>query len=391
MSNSYRSLASRAFRLGAFLFTVLFLLLLPTANHQAWAVEIEIGELPPGWMEKEPINEAIDRYFVYQEKATVLAELLTLVEELPKSLSPEEYLAALKQNSMPSFSGYAAQEDEAVELHGRDAVIHRFHFSNGQNRLKAEMYVFVEEETGYVFLFDTTDDWFRKLQPKFLGFVTDVLRFPDVPKPEPTPEPTPEPVRPTPTPVKPEPKPEPTPAPTPEPVKPEPTPEPEKPEPTPEPEKPESGKLPEFKPEDELPGFEDEEGFLRSETETLLIELPEGAEEKDRDDEMVNIAGPDDSQIIVALFESPEVAAEKLAEEVEGLRKHGSSTLECGDRPAHTTLYSERVKGEGSFAVLAVTWEESGAVVAIRMPSAKYAGAAEWVKAMLCSVEILEE
>lgn len=373
MRNSYRSLASRALRLGALVVAVLFLLLLPSATRLAWAAKVEIGELPPGWMEKEPINEAIDRYFVYQEKATVLAELLTLVEELPKSLTPEEYLEALKKNSMPSFSQYAALEDEAVVLHGRNAIIHRFHFSNGQTRLKAEMYVFVEEETGYVFLFDTTDDWFRKLQPKFLSFVTDVLQFPDVPKPEPTPEPTPEPVRLTPEPI-------PTPAP-----------EPEKPEPTPEPEKPESGKLPEFKPEDELPGFEDEEGFLRSESETLLIELPEGAEEKDRDDEMVNIAGPDDSQIIVALFESPEVAAEKLAEEIKGLRKHGISTLECGDRSAHTTLYSERVKGEGSYAVLTVTWEESGAVVAIRMPSAKYAGAAEWVKSMLCSVEILEE
>ena len=377
MRNSYRSLASRSFRLGAFVFTVLFLLLSFSAAHPARAAEVKIGELPSGWMEREPINEAIDRYFVYQEKATVLAELLTLVEELPKSLTPEEYLEALKKNSMPSFSGYAALEDEPVKLHGRNALVHRFHFSNGQNRLKAEMYVFVEEETGYVFLFDTTDDWFRKLQPKFLSFVTDVLQFPDIPAPEPTPEP----VRPTPTPA---------------PVKPEPTQEPEKPEPTlepekPEPEKPEPGKLPEFKPEDELPSFEEEEGFLRSESETLLIELPEGAEEKDRDDEMVNIAGPDESQIIVALFESPEAAAEKLAEEVEGMRKHGSSTLECGDRPAHTTLYSERVKGEGSFAVLAVTWEESGAVVAIRMPSSKYAGAAEWVKAMLCSVKILEE
>jgi len=381
MRNSYRSFASCAFRLGALVFAVLFLMLSFATTHPARAAEVKIGELPPGWMEREPINEAIDRYFVYQEKATVLAELLTLVEELPKSLTPEEYLEALKKNSMPSFSGYAALEDEVVKLHGRDAIVHRFHFSNGQNRLKAEMYVFVEEETGYVFLFDTTEDWFRKLQPKFLSFVTDVLQFPDVPKPEPTPEPTPEPVRPTPTPA---------------PVKPEPTPEPEIPEPTlepekPEPEKPEPGKLPEFKPEDELPAFEEEEGFLRSESETLLIELPEGAEEKDRDDEMVSIAGPDESQIIVALFESPEVAAEKLAEEVEGMRKHGSSTLECGDRPAHTTLYSERVKGEGSFAVLTVTWEESGAVVAIRMPSSKYAGAAEWVKAMLCSVEILEE
>ncbi len=379
MRNSYRSLALRSFRLGAFVFTVLFMLLSFSAAHPARAAEVKIGELPPGWMEREPINEAIDRYFVYQEKATVLAELLTLVEELPKSLTPEEYLEALKKNSMPSFSGYAALEDEPVKLHDRNALVHRFHFSNGQNRLKAEMYVFVEEETGYVFLFDTTDDWFRKLQPKFLSFVTDVLQFPDIPAPEPTPEPTPEPVKPTPAPVKPEP--------TPEPEKPEPTLEPEKPEP----EKPEPGKLPEFKPEDELPAFEEEEGFLHSESETLLIELPEGAEEKDRDDEMVNIAGPDESQIIVALFESPEVAAEKLAEEVEGMRKHGSSTLECGDRPAHTTLYSERVKGEGSFAVLAVTWEESGAVVAIRMPSSKYAGAAEWVKAMLCSVEILEE
>lgn len=382
MRNSYRSLALRSFRLGALVFTALFLLLSFSATtHPARAAEVKIGDLPPGWMEREPINEAIDRYFVYQEKATVLAELLTLVEELAKSLTPEEYLEALKKNSMPSFSGYAALEDEAAVLHGRNAVIHRFHFSNGQNRLKAEMYVFVEEETGYVFLFDTTDDWFRKLQPKFLSFVTDVLQFPDISKPEPSPEPTPEPVRPTPTPAS---------------VKPEPTPEPEKPEPTlepekPEPEKPEPGKLPEFKPEDELPAFEEEEGFLRSESETLLIELPEGAEEKDRDDEMVNIAGPDDSQIIVALFESPEAAAEKVAEEVEGMRKHGSSTLECGDRPAHTTLYSERVKGEGSFAVLTVTWEESGAVVAIRMPSSKYAGAAEWVKTMLCSVKILEE
>ncbi len=374
MRNSYRSLASRWSRLGALVFTVFFLLILSSANRFAWAAEVEIGELPSGWMEKEPINEAIDRYFVYQEKATVLAELLTLVEELPKSLTPEEYLEALKKNSIPSFSGYAALEDEAVKLHGRSAVIHRFHFSNGQNRLKAEMYVFVEEETGYVFLFDTTDDWFRKLQPKFLGFVSDVLRFPDAPAPEPTPEPTPEPVKPTPAPTKPEP-----------------TPEPVKPEPTPEPEKPESDKLPEFKPEDELPTFEEEEGFLNSESETLLIELPEGAEEKERNDEMVTLEGPDESQMIVALYESPEVAAEKVAEEVEGLRKHGSSTLECGDRPAHTTLYSERVKGEGSYAVLTVTWDDSGAVVAIRMPSAKYAGAAEWVKAMLCSVEILEE
>ena len=45
MRNSYRSLASRSFRLGAFVFTVLFLLLSFSATHPARAAEVKIGEL----------------------------------------------------------------------------------------------------------------------------------------------------------------------------------------------------------------------------------------------------------------------------------------------------------------------------------------------------------
>jgi len=422
----------------------------PLGGSPALAEEVRVGRLPAGWAERPPHDESIDRYFIYQERGTILAELLIFAEPLPVSHTPEEYLEALKVNSMPSFFEYEEIEDESVVMHGRDAMIHRFSFSNQQDILTGEMYVFVLDDTGYVFLFDSTESWFPKLQPKFLSFVENVLQFPGAPKVQPKPPVKPEPK----PPVKPEPEkpaePEPlkkdfedplksagpeeeepdeeefedpidalfkasTPSKKPEELVKPAEPEPEKPaepeavkpaepekaeEPAePEPEQPAeptppAGELPAFTPEPEsaLPELGDvmEPAFLQSENEILLIELPEGAVEVERDDERVVLDGPDDSQIVVGLFADGEEVAAKIAEETKGMRRHGETVLECADHAVTVVLYSERMRrgDKEAWAVLKATWEESGALITIRMPSSKYAGAGEWIKEMLCSVEL---
>lgn len=327
--------------------------------------EIALGVLPSGWSEGEPAHESIKQYLVYQEKGTVLAELLCLEEVLPDEMTPEEYLEALKENSMPSFAEYAPLEDEPARLHGRDAIVHRFHFSNQRDTLKGEMYVFVLDETGYVFLFDTTDEWFAKLHPKFLSFVKNVLRFPEQ-KVAPEEE--------------------------------EEWDEDDNGLPLVEDEEDEDDNgLPLIEDEEDededdngLPSFEEDEGVIGSENAVLFATLPEGAEETRRDDEEVFFEGPDESQIYIVLADGPEEISKVVEQRVAGMRKQGTSTLKCGDHGVTVVLYSEKGEGGARNAVLVAGWEGTGAAVGIRLPQKNYKGAAGWIKEMLCSVEIEE-
>ncbi len=329
--------------------------------------EITLGVLPSGWSEGEPAHESIKQYLVYQEKGTVLAELLCLEEELPEEMTPEEYLEAVKQNSMPSFTEYAPLEDEPAMLHGREAIVHRFHFSNQRDTLKGEMYVFVLGETGYLFLFDTTDEWFDKLHPKFLSFVKNVLRFPEqevAPVVEDEEE------------------------------------EEEEEDGLPlvedeEDEDEDDNGLPLIEDEEDdeddgLPSFEEDEGVISGENAVVFATLPEGAEETRREDGEVFFEGPDESEIFIALADGPEAISKVVEQRVAGMRKQGASTLKCGDHEVSVVLYSEKREGGASSAVLTARWEGTGAAVGIRLPQKNYKGAAGWIKEMLCSVEIEE-
>ena len=139
-----------------------------------------------------------------------------------------------------------------------------------------------------------------------------------------------------------------------------------------------------------MPEFKELEAFLRSDTEALLITFPEGTTEVARDEHFVGLEGPDESKIRVSLSENEETAVKDIANEMKRGRRRGSSTLECGGTPVHTELYSMQMKGEGTYAVLVASWEKSGAVVMIAIPSSKYAQAGGWIKEMLCSVERIE-
>ncbi|MFA7620903.1 MAG: hypothetical protein WCY56_03545 [Aminobacteriaceae bacterium] len=349
------------------------LLSLAAMSIAATVEGVSLGDLPSGWQEKEPIDESIERYFIYQEKKTVLAEMMWLEEELPEDFAPEDYLDALKENSMPSFAEYAPLEDEMVKLHGRDAAVHRFHFTNQRDTLKGELYVFVVGETGYVFLFDTTDAWFKKLQPKFQAFVKDTLHFPGDQKQEPV-------------------------------IVEDDEGDEEMPAFTEDDEYgDEEEGLPPLVEEDEdeegdsdgdLPSFvdddEEEEGVFTIGGTSIYIALPEGAEEMERDDGEILISGPDESEIYIVLLDGPEAVAEMMAEQTEGARKQDTSTLKCGGRSVDVTLYSQKQDG-ATDAVLAATWEGTGVSVGIRIPQKNYKGASGWIKEMLCSVEVLSK
>lgn len=345
------------------------------AMPAAAAVEPSIGKLPAGWVEREPMDESIARYFIYQEKATVMAELLIFEEELPSPISTREYLDAVKINGMPNFGNYSPIEDEAVTLHGREMMIHRFHFSNQQGLLKGEAYAFAEETTGYLLLFDTTDPWFARMQPKFAQFVKEAVNLPEAPKPVISP------VSPT------TPKPEVKPAAT------VPATQPEKPEKVAE----DGGEaLPAFDDDEEeenggLPQFEDEEeGFFSAAGWEIFIALPEGAEEVARNDEGVEVSGPDGSRIFIALFEDFETAGREAGKKNEGLRRHNTSEIKCGETTVEVTLYSGEQDG-AKIAVLTAHWENTGGAVRISLPRENYSAAGDWIKEMLCSVKLVKK
>lgn len=341
------------------------------AMPSAAAEEPSIGKLPAGWLERKPYDESIERYFIYQEKAVTMAELLIFEEELAAPMSAWEYLEAVKINGLPNFANYAPVEDVAATLHGREMLIHRFNFSNQQGVLKAEAYVFVMDTTGYLLLFDTSQAWFPGMQPKFAQFVNEAVILPAPPAPA------------TPT--------APVAGPAQDTIKPEAA-------PAGEPEKPAEvtgGDLPAFDEEEDeeggLPQFEDEdEGFFSAAGWEIFITLPEGAEETARSEEGVKLTGPDGSRIAIALYEDFETAAKETAKLNEGLRKHNTSAIKCGEIAAEATLYSGD-EGGVKIAVLAAQWEGTGGSVIITLPRDSYSAAGNWIKEMLCSVKLAKK
>ena len=344
----------------------------------AGAEEPHIGKLPSGWIERKPLDESIERYFIYQEKATVLAELMIFEEELPAEIPTRDYLEAVKENGMPNFANYTPIEDEAAILNGRDVMIHRFYFSNQQDLLRGEAYVFVFDTTGYLLLFDTTDGWFTRVQPKFEQFIKEAVYVPAPPKPEKAPEP--------------EKKAEPE-------TKTEPETQTPKADPADEPAKPAEDRgeeLPAFDDDEEdekggLPQFEDDEvkGFFSAAGWEIFIALPEGAEEVARSDEGVEVSGPDGSNFTISLFEDFETAKQEAEKGNEALRKHSTSSIKCGENAVEVevTLYSGEQDGI-KLAVLAAHWENTGGTARISLPRENYSAAGDWIKEMLCSVKL---
>lgn len=155
------------------------------------------------------------------------------------------------------------------------------------------------------------------------------------------------------------------------------------------------GDLPAFDEEEDeeggLPQFEDEdEGFFSAAGWEIFITLPEGAEETARSEEGVKLTGPDGSRIAIALYEDFETAAKETAKLNEGLRKHNTSAIKCGEIAAEATLYSGD-EGGVKIAVLAAQWEGTGGSVIITLPRDSYSAAGNWIKEMLCSVKLAKK
>ncbi len=336
---------------------VFVLVVLAVMAGAAGAEEPSIGKLPKGWAEREPIDASIDRYFVYEMKGIVRIELSMLEEELPEHYRPGDYMKEMKKHLAPGFKDYVPLDDEATKIHGLDAAVHHFTFTGPQETIKAEVYAFVIDETAYILLFDSSETWFKKMQPKFRQFIDEAVKIPGAQAPEPKPKPKP----------KPEPKPE-----------------------------PEEEILDDDDDEIVMPEFEDDEedadaeaAFLGSARENLYITLPEGWTKGQmvNDYNWLEALGPKNFEMIVSMQDSQEQTETMFGKYTGDLSRIGASTLRCGGGVIPITLYSDSEDGV-KLVVLTAVWEGTGAGILLQVPKKEYNASSGWIKEMLCSVRI---
>lgn len=320
---------------------VFVLIILAVMAGAAGAEEPSIGKLPPGWAEREPIDASIDRYFVYEMNGIVRIELSMLEEELPEPYRPGDYMKEMKKHLAPGFKDYVPLDDEATKIRGLDAAVHRFTFTGPQETIKAEVYAFVIDETAYILLFDSSETWFKKMQPKFRQFIDEAVKIPGAPAPEPEEEITED--------------------------------------------DDDEIVMPEFDEED----IDAEAAFFGSARENFYITLPEGWKKGQvlNDYNWVEALGPKNFEMIVSMQDSKEQTETMFGKYTGDLSRIGASTLRCGGGVIPVTLYSDSEDGV-KLVVLTAVWEGTGAGILLQVPKKEYNAASGWIKEMLCSVRI---
>lgn len=140
----------------------------------ASVIENEINYVPRPWKQDDPSNHSASMLFTYAPKDVVEGELIVIVEgPLPSDFTVKEYAEGVKKDSFSTFKGYKEIFKRKASLHGKEFIVQSFELYIDGEKSRAEAYLFVEHETGFIFFFDTYSKWYNRMRPEMERLISN--------------------------------------------------------------------------------------------------------------------------------------------------------------------------------------------------------------------------
>lgn len=143
-------------------------------------------ELSPSseWSPAPPLDPSISRYYLLIQQGVNMAEMLLFEEDFPLSTTLESYSRTIESQVPQLFENYQACQSWNTTINGVSMRVHEFFFTTSGNphRLMGRAYIFLGGPLrGYVVLFDTTDQSYPSLAPKFDAVMRTLKLHPEIP------------------------------------------------------------------------------------------------------------------------------------------------------------------------------------------------------------------
>ena len=139
----------------------------PPAAPSRLDLEISPG---PEWTPTPPLDPSISRYYLLAQQGINMAEMMVFEEDFDAPTTLQSYAQIILSQAPQLFAGYGVGQNWDTVINGVSMKVHEFFFSaqGNPNRLIGRAYVFLGgPQRGYVVLFDTTDQSYPYLAPKF--------------------------------------------------------------------------------------------------------------------------------------------------------------------------------------------------------------------------------
>jgi hypothetical protein len=299
----------------------------------------------PEWSPAPPLDPSISRYYLLIQQGVNMAEMLLFEEDFSLATTLESYSRTIESQVPQLFENYQACQSWNTTINGVSMRVHEFFFSTSGNphRLMGRAYIFLGGPLrGYVVLFDTTDQSYPSLAPKF-DAVMRTLRL------EAPPESSPQP-----------------------------------------PQKPEEF-LPPLPDAPGLPSFGDssDPGIYEDPSKGLRVNLPGGAKLLESFPQGGRYALADGVELVLLNLGSSQEVENMAAQAVQGKSFQGESHIQARGITGQVGLYaSVHPQTSLPYATLLARYPRASLLMIFTLPRANYQKAGSWILPFLESVSL---
>ncbi|HPJ26402.1 MAG TPA: hypothetical protein PLW97_05820 [Synergistaceae bacterium] len=302
-------------------------------------------ELVPGteWTANTPQDPSVSAYYLLVQQGINMAEMLVFEEDFDVPSTLDSYARLILGQAPQLFANYQVCQNWDTSINGVSVKVHEFFFAaqGNPNRLIGRAYIFMGgPKRGYVVLFDTTDQSYPRLAPKFDEVMRTLNLRPDTPLFSPQQPSQPLPGTGTGT-----------------------------------------GGLPSF--ESQAP----DSGVYLDSSKGLRVPLPSGSRLTEQLPQGGRYALPDEAELVLLSLASPQEVESLVSQVASGKSFQGESLLQAKGIQGSVGLYaSMHPQTSVPYATLVARYPQASLLMILTLPRENYSRAGSWILPFLESV-----
>lgn len=138
----------------------------------------------PEWTPNPPLDSSISQYYLLIQQGVNMAEMMVFEEDFDAPVTLQNYAQVILSQAPQLFGGYSVGQNWDTSINGVPVKVHEFFFlaPGSYTRLIGRAYIFLGgPKRGYVVLFDTADQSYPYMAPKFDGVMRTLSLRPETP------------------------------------------------------------------------------------------------------------------------------------------------------------------------------------------------------------------
>jgi len=310
----------------------------------------------PEWTANPPLDPSISQYYLLIQQGVNMAEMMVFEEDFDAPVTLQSYAQIILSQAPQLFAGYNVGQNWETTINGVPMKVHEFFFlaPGTYTRLIGRAYIFMGgPQRGYVVLFDTADQSYPYMAPKFDAVMRTLNLRPEIPVSSPG-----------------------------QPGYPQMQPQPQQLQQPQSQPLPGTGGLPAF-------GGSPDPGIYEDLSKGLRVTLPSGAVLTETFPQGRRYTLADGADLVLLNLASPQEVESLVAQLVQGKAFQGESLIQARGTSGQVALYaSSHPQTSVPYATLAARYPQASLLMILTLPRDNYQRAAGWMLPFLESVSL---